>query len=76
MYDGFRIIDCENAEMPNIFATYKEHESIAYGCDWSMLSSGHIKNFKISQQLQRPILVATCSFYDHTLKLSAVELQI
>ncbi|XP_033177917.1 diphthine methyltransferase [Bombus impatiens] len=31
MYSGFRIVDCENTEIPSVIGEYNEHESIAYG---------------------------------------------
>ncbi|XP_058796537.1 diphthine methyltransferase isoform X2 [Phymastichus coffea] len=61
MYNGFFIVD---SQIPNIVAEYKEHKSIAYGCDWSF-----------GKEQRENSLVATCSFYDHLLKLSSVQMK-
>lgn len=75
MYGGFRIVDCERAEVPSIIGEYNEHESIAYGCDWSFLQSEDIKKQILKTEIRNVVLIGTCSFYDHTLKLSAVHLR-
>lgn len=72
MYGGFRIVDCEYTETPLVICEYNEHESIAYGCDWSFLNSEEIVAGILKKKLQNVSLVSTCSFYDHVLKLSAV----
>lgn len=72
MYDGFKIIACNDSQMLNVIGEYKEHQSIAYGCDWSYLN---VETW--SPYLYRDgntSLVGTCSFYDHILKLSIVHL--
>lgn len=61
MYNGFFAVDCSSEETPRIVAEYKEHKSIAYGCDWSFATG-------------EEMLVGTCSFYDHALKLSSLDL--
>lgn len=53
MYGGFRLLRNES-----IVAEYREHESIAYGADWS-----HVGNY-----------LATCSFYDCKLHVSEVKM--
>lgn len=74
MYGGFRLIDCKKKECPEVIEEYNEHESIAYGCDWSFLSSEKISNDKLCPATCQKIhLSATCSFYDHTLKLSSIN---
>ena len=75
MYGGFRIIDCENTESPSLIGEYNEHESIAYGCDWSLLSSPEIAERILKREMRDVALIGTCSFYDHTLRLSAIFLQ-
>jgi diphthamide biosynthesis protein 7 len=54
MYNGFHILK-SSADFTSceIIQEYKEHTSIAYGADWSRHSDR----------------VATCSFYDHLLRL-------
>lgn len=73
MYGGFRIIDCENVEIPKVVAEYREHESIAYGCDWSGLSSQLIRSKGVPAVKGDISLVGTCSFYDHCLKMALVQ---
>ncbi|XP_046417591.1 diphthine methyltransferase [Neodiprion lecontei] len=75
MYGGFKIIDCLDKGAPNVIAQYTEHESISYGSDWSSLSSSEIKRLGIADcTIDTRVLIGTCSFYDHTLKLSSVDL--
>lgn len=64
MYGGFRILKCNNFKTINIVTEYNEHESIAYGADWSHQQS--------SNNTQ---MISTCSFYDCKLNLSKVKLQ-
>ncbi|XP_043599066.1 diphthine methyltransferase [Bombus pyrosoma] len=75
MYSGFRIVDCENTEIPSVIGEYNEHESIAYGCDWSYLNSEEISGQILEKETQYAFLITTCSFYDHVLKLSALYLK-
>ncbi|XP_031829648.2 diphthine methyltransferase [Nomia melanderi] len=75
MYGGFRIVDCENVETPSVIGEYNEHESLAYGCDWSFLKSAEITQRMHKTEVQNVYLISTCSFYDHILKLSAVHLK-
>ncbi|KAJ8664329.1 hypothetical protein QAD02_005991 [Eretmocerus hayati] len=70
MYNGFCIVDCANLEEPKTVSEYKEHESIAYGCDWSYQRA---KNDASEEEC--PVLVGTCSFYDHVLKLSSLNIK-
>ncbi|XP_017884676.1 diphthine methyltransferase isoform X2 [Ceratina calcarata] len=75
MYGGFQVIDCENSETPCIIGKYDEHESIAYGCDWSFLNCEQTAREIIeTSEAQNLLLVATCSFYDHALKLASLRL--
>ncbi|XP_076640999.1 diphthine methyltransferase isoform X2 [Halictus rubicundus] len=75
MYGGFRIVDCENTETPCVIGEYNEHESLAYGCDWSFLNSTEIPERILKTEAREVCLIGTCSFYDHVLKLSAVYLK-
>ncbi|XP_068983697.1 diphthine methyltransferase [Bombus flavifrons] len=75
MYSGFRIVDCKNTEIPSVIGEYNEHESIAYGCDWSYLNSEEISGQILEKETQYAFLMTTCSFYDHVLKLSALYLK-
>ncbi|KAJ9577190.1 hypothetical protein L9F63_006247 [Diploptera punctata] len=59
MHGGFCIVNTSD-ESPKIVAQYEEHKSLAYGSDWC-----HLKGE------QR--FIATCSFYDHKLCLSAIK---
>lgn len=71
MYGGFRVVDCEKKENPEVIGEYNEHNSIAYGCDWSFLL---FAGGKLCQtECQKSVFAATCSFYDNTLKLSSIS---
>ncbi|KZC11805.1 PREDICTED: diphthine methyltransferase [Dufourea novaeangliae] len=76
MYVGFRIVDCEKTETLSVIGEYNEHESIAYGCDWSVLNSPEITKNILKTETRNVCLISTCSFYDHALKLSAVYLSV
>lgn len=47
MHGGFHVVDCKNALKgtgePNLLASYNNHDSIAYGADWSHLDGEFIK---------------------------------
>lgn len=65
MHDGFKVINFAPASPdPNLgqswhIAThFDKHESLAYGVDWSHASPS-----------QNGTLIASCSFYDHSLYL-------
>ncbi|XP_033335696.2 diphthine methyltransferase [Megalopta genalis] len=75
MYGGFRIVNCEKPESPLVIGEYNEHDSLAYGCDWSLLNSVEIGEQILKKKAEGVYLVSTCSFYDHLLKLSAVCLK-
>jgi len=69
MYDGFKIIDCSYELEPCVISNYREHDSLAYGCDWSFLTKKDLFGLNI----QADALVGTCSFKDCALKLSSVQ---
>ena len=54
MHGGFKLVDIVKMQ---VATTYSEHESLAYGID--------IKLAKNSKE----IVLASCSFYDHLLKI-------
>lgn len=68
MHDGFKVIDFANlvadeeggAKESTLWARFDEHESLAYGVDWCGITSA-----------QGEDVVASCSFYDHSLKVWA-----
>jgi diphthamide biosynthesis protein 7 len=68
MHDGFKVIHLSpevfgqigDASQTTVLTSFNEHESLAYGVDWS--ASDNLNGFP-SQSL-----VASGSFYDHTLK--------
>ena len=65
MHDGFKVIDFEGltsgvAGSSLTAAQFDEHESLAYGVDWSGRTNE-----------QGEDVVASCSFYDHSLKVWA-----
>jgi len=63
MHDGFKVVrfTADNAGLdggePEIIKRFDNHTSLAYGVDWSFSDSGG------------ETLIASCSFYDHTLHL-------
>lgn len=65
MHDGFKVIDFDTVATNSntslnwrISTRFDKHESLAYGVDWSYASTN-----------QEGTLVASCSFYDHSLQL-------
>jgi len=62
MHDGFKVIHFDDLDAQNftgnITERYDKHESLAYGADWCF---GGVKDDKT--------VVASCSFYDHSLHL-------
>ena len=75
MYNGFLVVDCNDIATPKVIAEYKEHESIGYGCSWSY-PKVRICNHQHLSDSPQEVFVATCSFYDHILKLSKVDFNI
>lgn len=73
MYGGFRLVDCTFKNNLKIIGEYNEHKSISYGCDWSHLACDDVEA-KLSLKNYQKILVTTCSFYDHKLDLSSLNL--
>ncbi|EFI28615.1 WD-40 repeat-containing protein [Coprinopsis cinerea okayama7 len=55
MHDGFKVGRYSKDTPSSILSEFREHESLAYGADWSFSEGGE----------KTPI--ATCSFYDHKL---------
>lgn len=54
MHGGFKALRWQESDLTEV-AHYGEHQSLAYGADWKQEEGG--------------FSVATCSFYDHTLKV-------
>lgn len=74
MYGHFRIVNCERNDNPEVIGELNDHQSIAYGCDWSSLNEDVVRELVGGECKSRTALAATCSFYDHTLKLSVINL--
>ena len=64
MYHNFSVVDLADLISPNLVGEYFEHKSICYGADWCLNVD---KN-------ENPLYMATCSFYDHKLCVSSVEM--
>ena len=67
MHDGFKVIRLKQGEgtilssangPPVIVQRFDEHDSLAYGADWSYGAGERAGSF-----------VASCSFYDHSLRI-------
>mgnify|MGYP003901380025 CR=1 FL=1 len=62
MHNGFHIVDIDDVNL-RISHGYSEHESLAYGADWKLMNDE-----------SSTFVAATCSFYDHLLKIWNVSL--
>lgn len=61
MHDGFKVAKAHHGEGVTweIVKRFDDHKSLAYGADWSFAPPG----------IDGETLIASCSFYDHTLHL-------
>lgn len=63
MHDGFKVIHFDagfsNTSSPRVVSRNDEHESMAYGVDWSYIPA--LTNGET--------LIAGCSFYDHRMSI-------
>lgn len=75
MQHGFVIVDLKSQ---TILCHYKEHGSLAYGCDWQMTDSINqltelmddcMTTDDENQKIDNERLIASCSFYDKTVHL-------
>ncbi|KAH8289648.1 hypothetical protein KR054_008596 [Drosophila jambulina] len=66
MYTNFSVVQLDAKEPAlRLLGAYEEHKSICYGADWAPGGPGDSDG---------PLIMATCSFYDHNLRVSRVEL--
>jgi len=68
MHNGFNIINHDM--LSTIVVNYKEHTGLAYGCDWSFLKQQDVSRLNIPNG---DTLMSTCSYEDHTLKISVID---
>lgn len=68
MHNGFKIINHDI--FSSIVVNDKDHKGLAYGCDWSFLKQPDVSRLNISDG---DTLISTCSFEDHTLKISVID---
>ena len=67
MHDGFKVLEEEpGGGGCRVVAEYKEHESLAYGADWVEESGSGVNGCAWQT-------AATCSFYDHTMKVWSIR---
>lgn len=60
MHDGFKVVKAHGEDVEwEIVKRFDEHKSLAYGVDWSFAPL----------DADGQTLIASCSFYDHTLHL-------
>ncbi|KAK7113565.1 diphthine methyltransferase-like [Littorina saxatilis] len=72
MHNGFHIVDCskQDAEPLPVLAHYTNHTSLAYGVDWCRLKTqGENTNTDHGDENMEHCLLASCSFYDHSLQV-------
>ncbi|KAH8244987.1 hypothetical protein KR032_003484 [Drosophila birchii] len=66
MYTNFSVVQLDAKEPAlRLLGAYEEHKSICYGADWAPSGTGDGNG---------QLTMATCSFYDHKLCVSRVEL--
>ncbi|KAF5314173.1 hypothetical protein D9611_006820 [Ephemerocybe angulata] len=65
MHDGFKITRFSDSGSPTIIKEFTEHESLAYGADWSYAPSSKKTDGEGNEHPES--WVGTCSFYDHRL---------
>lgn len=70
MYNGFQLLD-QNLHVLSKYT--EEHESIAYGADWSYLCPSSNDQCFSYFSGENSSLAATCSFYDHKLCVCLVS---
>ncbi|EIM83306.1 WD-40 repeat-containing protein [Stereum hirsutum FP-91666 SS1] len=69
MHSGFKVRQPPIGEKWQIAKSYDEHESLAYGVDWSYRGSESWgKNGSVDEEGRGNTLIASCSFYDHALR--------
>lgn len=70
MLGGAHVVHVE-ADTSQIVGSYGEHKNICYGADWSYLGKDEVNRFKCSGNR----IIGTCSFYDHLLCISELNLE-
>lgn len=70
MLGGAHIVDARNLENPQIIDSYYEHKNITYGSDWCYLNEDDVRQFEFDGNR----IIGTCSFYDHLLCVSKLNI--
>uniref|UniRef100_A0A6P7FC31 methylated diphthine methylhydrolase n=1 Tax=Diabrotica virgifera virgifera TaxID=50390 RepID=A0A6P7FC31_DIAVI len=69
MLGGVHIVDTSNSHKMEIIASHYGHKNIAYGADWCYLSKKESARFEGTGEH----IIGSCSFYDHLLCISKVN---
>jgi len=77
MYNGVHVLDCsEILDRQPVSVSYMDHNSLVYGGDWCCLDLSKLcKDVKDINELPSAVstnctdVVASCSFYGHTLNI-------
>ncbi|XP_064536321.1 diphthine methyltransferase [Drosophila montana] len=72
MYKNFSVVQLKDSAALSLLGTYEEHSSICYGADWAP-NVDKLEN--VATDHAQRLHMATCSFYDHKLCVSSVDIK-